>query len=155
MSSCYHSWGDYPFRFSKRLFAKKVVKERLQKLGKDTRRKSRPSIRNSILKKIENLRYWHTRSLGKRRMLVLCHGRNHPKLLPSLRKEYSLLYVDKNKKCRPDVVMNIRRDIDLFIPFGKFDAIAFVFPPYDLFLSEQLRENIKQLLAPSGTQLPL
>jgi hypothetical protein len=154
MSSCFHSWSEHPFRFSKRLFAKKVVKERLQKIGKDSERKPRLSIRSSILRRIERLHYWRTPSLGKRRMLVLCHGRNHQKLLPSFYKDYALLYVDSDKKCNPDVVMDIKKDIDLFLPFGKFDAIAFVFSPYDVYLSDHVRETIKQLLAPCGTQLP-
>jgi hypothetical protein len=88
--------------------------------------------------------------MGKPILPVLCHGRNHKPLLPEWTSRFSVVLFDDDKDCRPDVVMDIQRDLDILIPFGPFDAIVFVFPPSSLLLSDLVKETLKKMIHPSG-----
>lgn len=84
---------------------------------------------------------------GKKKMLILCHGHEHEKLLQSrYYTQYDMIFVDIREQCKPDVVLDIGLDLHMLFPCGPFDVIAFMHPPYTLFTNPRVITTVKQLL---------
>lgn len=100
--------------------------------------------RNQLAKQIEK----RMERVKKTPLLVLCHGKKHPRT--NSFENYELIYIDHDVSCQPDIIMDITMDIDLFIPWGPFEMIVFMHPPFDLFFDKTVRHVIKKLLVARG-----
>ena len=86
-------------------------------------------------------------------MLVLCHGRHHQRILSQWRDKYHILYVDEDAKCKPHLVLNILSQLHLLVPYGPFDAVAFIHAPFHVFANPDVCSVVPRLLKPEGVVL--
>jgi len=100
-----------------------------------------------------NLRFltrWKARnkSSGKKKMLILCHGHEHAPILRHFYHDHDVILSDIRATKRPDIVINIYTQLDRLMPYGPFNIVAFIAPPYDVYVNTTVRRNVSRLLHP-------
>src|SRR3972149_9172159 len=102
--TCHHKWV-YVSRFSLRLhFKRRKLLNKIEEFQHDQEDTLLSAVEQQIMTK------WQLRcrrNSGKKKMLVLCHGRHHQRILSQWRDEYNMVYVDEDAKCKPHLVLNI------------------------------------------------
>lgn len=141
-----HEWTDTGIPFNEHEFVN--VFENLNRaeriIGSPRTNVELDAIKEIIGKKMTQL------DTRKKRMLVLCHGRNHRKLNQEILDEYEVVFVDASRTSNPDVVCDISQHLHLFLPYGPFDVVSFVYAPCHLFSDQYVRDVVSQLVKKDG-----